>query len=195
MSIFKKENLRSVEPTPAAERRTVMVVDDKDANISVMAAILRPHFHIIEARDGQEALKMIEDMPEPETLACIVSDHRMPKMTGVQLFEKVAELLPQTRRVLVTGYVDLDAVVDSINRAAIYKFISKPFDAPDFLLTIKCAVTAYEQAQLMADYYKELDKVELSPQASVLFTRAKQAGQELAALSAELRALRVQNGG
>ncbi|WP_342119264.1 response regulator [Pseudoduganella sp. OTU4001] len=124
-----------------------MIVDDKSANLSVMAAILRPHFRVLEANDGQEALTMLQTMDDAQEVACIVSDHRMPRMTGVELFEQLQPLLPNAVRIIVTGYIDVDAVVDAINKAEVYKFIVKPFDAREFLAMVQRAVDKFDEEQ------------------------------------------------
>ncbi|UGQ47987.1 response regulator [Massilia endophytica] len=140
----KLEQSRAPE-LPAGDRYTIMIIDDKDANLAVMTAVLRPHYHLVEARDGQEALTILERMAEREQLACIISDQRMPGLSGVELLEKVHALLPHTTRIIVSGYIDVDAVVDSINKAEIHRFIAKPFDAHEFLSAVRRAVTQFER--------------------------------------------------
>ncbi len=142
----KLSQLKALESAASASQ-TVMIVDDKSANLSVMAAILRPHFHVLEANDGQEALTMLQSLEDPQSVACIISDHRMPRMTGVELFEQLQSVLPDAVRVIVTGYIDVDAVVDAINKAEVYRFVVKPFDAKEFLATVKAAVDKFEQQQ------------------------------------------------
>ncbi|MBV8636039.1 MAG: response regulator [Burkholderiaceae bacterium] len=147
MAIFNKQALESItaKEMSNAAVHSVMIVDDKAANLSVMAAILRPHYHLLEAHNAQEALALIEEYPDRESLACILSDYRMPIMTGVDFLERAKQLLPLTSRVIVTGYIDVDAIIDSINKAEIHRFIVKPFDASDFLAAIESAVQAYEK--------------------------------------------------
>ncbi|SHH30248.1 response regulator [Massilia sp. CF038] len=149
MSIFKAENLAQADQRAALPqpRHSVLVVDDVRANASVMAAILRPHFNLFEAHDADQALALLDALPAGQTLACIISDHRMPRMSGVQLFDLLRQRVPHTQRVMVTGYMDMDALVDAINRAEIYRFVAKPFDATDFLLTVQCAAAAFETVQ------------------------------------------------
>lgn len=194
MAIFKQERLARIESDLAQRvfRHTVMIVDDKDSNVSVMAAILRPYFHLIEANDGQEALALIDDMADTGMLACVISDHRMPKMTGVDLFEQVLPRLPQARRILVTGYLDLDAIVDAINKGEIYRFIAKPFDAAEFLLTVRIAVASFESQRQLAQFHQELEAQwsDRSGKAAELLAGVRQANEEMATLDAELRALR-----
>jgi response regulator RpfG family c-di-GMP phosphodiesterase len=158
MAIFSQQKLAQLQSSgKAPERRhKVMIVDDKDANLSVMAAILRPHYEILEARDGQEALRLVEELDASDSLACIISDHRMPRLTGVEFFERIQPLLPRTIRIIVSGYIDVDAVVDSINKAEVYKFIVKPFDASDFLLTVNRAIESFELQQQFSDRHAQL---------------------------------------
>lgn len=191
MAIFKTENLALLDRQGALSdpRHTVMLVDDMDANVSVMAAILRPHFHVIEARDGQEALRLIGALPSSQELACIVSDHRMPRMSGVQLFERTSVLLPETLRILVTAYLDLDAIVDAVNAGKIARFIAKPFDAGGFLLAVQCAVAAFEHQRLLNAYHRALEAALPAPPAAAAALRdqADAAREQLAALEAGAR--------
>jgi response regulator RpfG family c-di-GMP phosphodiesterase len=192
MSIFKAENLAQADGKAALPepRHTVMVVDDVRANASVMAAILRPYFHLIEAHDGEEAMALIDALPASQELACVISDHRMPRMSGVQLFERLRRTLPHTRRVLVTGYMDMDALVDAINRAEVYRFVAKPFDAADFLLTARCAVAAFEAVRLQGAYQLALAALlpHAPPALDALRSAANDAHSAQTALETELLA-------
>ena len=188
MAIFKTENLALLDQQGALSdsHHTVMLVDDMDANVSVMAAILRPHFHLIEAHDGEEALRLIGALPPSQELACIVSDHRMPRMSGVQLFEHSSVLLPDPVRILVTAYLDLDAIVDAVNTGKIARFIAKPFDAGSFLLAVQCAVAAYAHQRLLNAYHRALEAALPAPPpaAAALRDQANAAREQLAALEA-----------
>jgi response regulator RpfG family c-di-GMP phosphodiesterase len=194
MSNFKTSNLAALGAPQSlpANRPSVMIVDDMDANVSVMATILRPHFHVIEAGNGPEALALAEAVRAPQALACIISDHRMPRMSGVQLFERMQRLLPDARRILVTGYLDIDAIIDAINKGKIYHFVAKPFDAPEFLLTVRCAVASFQAAVQRQAWHAAL--AEMAPAAppalAGLQRQADEAELELAALEAQLLALR-----
>ena len=160
MAIFSKSRLEQVEarerPDPA--RQTIMIVDDEDANLRVLSTLLEPLYRLVTARDGRQALDMIEAMPDRDALACIISDQRMPRMTGVELFQRVRVLLPRTMCIIVSGFIDLDAIVDSINRADIYQFIIKPFDANDFVLTVKRAVESFELKRQLDAYHQQLEE-------------------------------------
>jgi len=159
MAIFKKERLDVRAET--ALQHTVLLVDDEPDNLSVLSSILGNRYQILQAADGQEALDMVRAMPNPETLTLVVSDQRMPRLTGVQLCEQLCTLSPNTVRIIVTGYIDIDAIVDSINRARIYRFVIKPFDRHDFELTVQRSVEAFEMKRKLDDYVVNLEsKVE-----------------------------------
>lgn len=158
MAVFKRQALDKLDQRKAqAARHKVMLVDDKESNRMVMAAVLKPHFDLLEADDGSTAAEQIAAMPDREQLACIVSDYRMPNLNGVGLFEKVRPLVPNAARIIVTGYIDIDALIDSINRAHIDHFIVKPFDAADFLATVKESVARFEAQQRHAAYVADLE--------------------------------------
>ncbi|HEY5801317.1 MAG TPA: diguanylate cyclase [Burkholderiaceae bacterium] len=158
MALFSKKKLDELVARELSNepRQTVLIVDDEEANRNVMANILGPYFNLLQATDGQDALRVIDGLGPSAQLACIVSDQRMPNLTGIELFQRVQKLLPLTVRIIVTGYVDVDSIVDSINNAEIYKFIVKPFDVNDFLLTVRRGVESYELHRQLSEYHRDL---------------------------------------
>jgi two-component system, sensor histidine kinase ChiS len=159
MPLFSSEKLKEIKAreVPSGNRPRVLLVDDEPANLRMMAALLEREVELLEAPDGQAAWELIQSLPESETLSCIVSDQRMPRLTGVELFERVQPVMPRVVRIIVTGFVDVDAIIDSINKAEIYKFIVKPFDANDFKLTVKRAIEAHAMQQRLDAYHRELE--------------------------------------
>ena len=159
MPLFSAEKLKEIKAreAPAVDRPRVLLVDDEPANLRMMAALLEREFELLEAPDGQAAWELIEGLAETESLACIVSDQRMPRLTGVELFERVHPVLPRVVRIIVTGFVDVDAIIDSINKAEIYKFIVKPFDANDFKLTVRRAIEAHQMQRRLDTHHRELE--------------------------------------
>lgn len=162
MGVFsqkKLHDLRSREET--TKRHTIMIVDDEEANLKVLSSVLGQSYNLIKALDGQEAYEKIQEMDDPSAISLVISDQRMPRMTGVELFEKIGTLLPKTIRIIVTGYVDVESIIDSINKANIYKFILKPFDRRDLQLTVQRAIESYELQYRLDGYVKTLeDKVQ-----------------------------------
>lgn len=160
MAIFKKISPSELAAAPAPPKYTILLVDDEKENLNVLRSILGTRYNILLAKDGQEALDLVQNMVNPEQLTLVVSDQRMPRLTGVQLCEQLCTISPDTIRIIVTGYIDIDAIVDSVNRARIYKFVIKPFDRHDFELTIQRALEAWE-AKHQHDLYVNNLKTEL----------------------------------
>lgn len=125
------------------EKPLIMLVDDEEPNLTALADLLEDDYEIITSANGLDALSKIEAMDDPAKIQLIISDQRMPKMTGVEFFERIIDRMPDTVRIILTGYTDIKAIIDSINKANIYKFITKPFEPDDFLLTVKRAIETH----------------------------------------------------
>ena len=151
MSIFDKKRLQKLKEIELKDKKhTIMIVDDEEAHLSSMESLLSEDYHIITAKDGQEALDMIIGTENPGSISLIISDQRMPKLTGLQLFEKIKDILPNTIRIILTAYDDKDVMMDAINKIEIDKFILKPFEPEDLKNSIKRAVESFE-IQLKAE--------------------------------------------
>lgn len=120
------------------------------------------------ALSGEEALEVIEEIQEDgDELALIISDFIMPRMKGDELLIKVKELAPDAIKILLTGQADLDGVRNAINQAGLYRFIAKPWDASDLLLTVDAGIKSYlqkTQIDLFDAEIKLLNKLNLAGQ-------------------------------
>ena len=103
-------------------RPTVLFVDDEAHIVTLLKVMFRADFEVLSATSGQGALDIIQT----RKVHVIVSDQRMPGMSGTELLAKVSKLSPGTMRILLTGYSDLAAMVGSINEGEIYRFVHKP---------------------------------------------------------------------
>lgn len=113
----------------------LLIVDDEPKIVRTLDRLLRPHFHTHPANSGAEAL----DILRSNRIHVILSDQRMPEMTGVALLEKTKQLWPNTTRVLLTGYSDLSAVVNSVNKGEIFRYITKPWKNDELIEVVKLA--------------------------------------------------------
>ena len=116
-----------VEPpveTPGARKARILFVDDEERIVTALRSIFRPNYHVFTATNGPEALEFVRKF-QPHV---VVSDQRMPQMTGVELLRRVKGIAPNAVRMLLTGYSDLAAIVGSINDGEVFRFISKPWD-------------------------------------------------------------------
>jgi response regulator RpfG family c-di-GMP phosphodiesterase len=123
-----------------------------------MESFLSDDYNIIPAQDGYEALDIIKKMDHPEKISLIISDQRMPKLTGLQLFEKIKDILPNTLLMILTGYNDEDVIIDAINKVHTYHFILKPFEPNDLKLTVKNSVEAFDRQLEVEAKHHEMEK-------------------------------------
>lgn len=119
-------------------QKTVLIVDDEVAITQLFERQFRDQpFRTLVANSGQQALVILEQ----ESVAVIVADQRMPGMTGVELFAIVQQCFPSTVRLLLSGYTDFEALADAVNKGAISKFISKPWDYKKLRLCLDQALS------------------------------------------------------
>jgi len=116
-------------------RPRLLFVDDEQRVLNSMRIMFRRQFDLFLASHGAEALDIVRD----KDIDVIVADHRMPKMTGVEVLSKVRALSPRTVRILLTGYADLDAVEGSINESEVFRFLTKPCAPAQLRETIELA--------------------------------------------------------
>jgi YesN/AraC family two-component response regulator len=128
------------------KKHTIMIVDDEVCCLNSLESLLSEGYHIITALDGQEALDCIQKMEHPEKISLIISDQRMPRLTGIQLFEKLKDIIPNTIRIILTGY-DKDANSEAAKEAQIFQIISKPFDPDDLKEKIRHVIEEFERRE------------------------------------------------
>lgn len=139
---------------------SLFFVDDERNILSAVARLF--HGSPIELRsfsDPQEALEAFSASPP----AAIVSDYRMPGMDGIELLERCREISPNTMRILLTGYVDLDAAVNAINRGSVYRFLRKPWETPELKAAVLGAIAesiASRATNALPSYFSSLLGVE-----------------------------------
>jgi two-component system, sensor histidine kinase and response regulator len=123
----------------------ILCVDDEIDNVEALERIFRKKYEIIKATSGQEALNWLKVNRGP--LPLIITDQRMPEMTGVEFLERTLESHPDTIRILLTGYTDLESVISAVNQGQIYRYLTKPWDPHDLAMTVENAIEKYELSQ------------------------------------------------
>jgi len=115
----------------------ILLVDDEASILSSLKRVLRPKgYTIITAESGAEGLRLLEE----NAVDLIISDMRMPEMTGAQFLGKAKERYPEVTRILLTGYSEITSTVSAINDGGIYHYLQKPWDEQDLILTIQRAL-------------------------------------------------------
>ena len=124
------------DTTPAAPAR-ILCVDDEPSILSALRRVFRPHgYTVFVANSGAEGLAVLEQ----EAIDVVVSDMRMPEMDGAQFLERVFERWPATKRILLTGYADASATIAAINRGKIWRYVAKPWNDDELVLTVQQAL-------------------------------------------------------
>ena len=122
------------------KKYSILFVDDEKRILTALRSIFRREYHVYIATGGDEAL----DILSKNTIDVIVSDQRMPNMLGNELLAKVHQQFPKTMRLLLTGFMDKEAIIKTINEGEIYRFINKPWRNDDIHQTIAEAALASE---------------------------------------------------
>lgn len=158
MSVFDIKNLPE-KPDKELDKPLIMLVDDEVENINVLRQLLEAHFQIITGLNGAEAIELINNMVDPTKIQLIITDQRMPKVTGVEFLEQIVDRMPDTIRIILTGYSDTQVIIDAINKAKLYKFLTKPFDPVELSMTVKRGVEAYQMRQALVHYAANLERL------------------------------------
>ncbi len=131
-----------LQVNPKNEKHTILLVDDEVNNLQLLRRTLRHDYNILTASNGKEALEIVEG--KGDEIALIVSDQKMPEMEGTEFLKRVAGEYPDIVKILLTGHLDVDAIVDSINDCHLYQYIVKPFDPEELKLTIDSGIKKFD---------------------------------------------------
>jgi DNA-binding NtrC family response regulator len=136
----------------ASQKHTLLVVDDETDVCDSVHDLLRREFKVLKAKSADEGLKLMRD----NEVHIIMTDQRMPKVTGVELLKSVRAGHPQAIRMLFTGYADIDSVIAAINQGHIFKFLKKPWQPNDLEIAVREAAGEYERLVEQADVMDKL---------------------------------------
>ena len=117
----------------------VLYVDDEVNNLNSFKASFRRDFEIYTASSAKEGRKILDS----HEIGVIITDQRMPGMTGIEFLESILPVYPDTIRILLTGFSDINAVMDAINRGQVYKYLVKPWQNDELKMYIENALEIY----------------------------------------------------
>lgn len=137
----------------AEKKITILYVDDEENNLISFKATFRIQHHVLTAISGEEAFKILKT----KEVDIIITDQRMPAMTGVEFLEKVIQEFPDPIRILLTGYADMSAVVDAVNKGKIFHYVTKPWNEEELNLTIMRAYAKYLEKAQLTDMNEKLE--------------------------------------
>lgn len=121
----------------------VLYLDDEVHNLTAFRAAFRRDFQVHVTTEPTDAVRILREHP----IEVIISDQKMPKLSGVEFFELIAPDYPDPVRMLLTGHADIDAVIDAINKGQIYKYISKPWNETELRELVQEASGLYHDRQ------------------------------------------------
>jgi CheY-like chemotaxis protein len=127
----------------AAARPRILVVDDEEAILETMTFTFEDDYEVFTSTDARRALELLD---EKAPVAVILSDQRMPHMSGVEFLRKASKRHPETVRIILTGFADMDAIIDAINDGHVYAYITKPWEPDHLKQVMKQAVDHYQLA-------------------------------------------------
>lgn len=133
--------------------QTLLIVDDEVDNLDALERIFRKRYHLLRANSGIEALRLLEKNPRIDV---IISDQRMPQMTGVEFLEKTLNTHPKSVRILLTGYTDIDSIIAAVNQGHIFRYITKPWDSTDLANSVEQAMDYFARGEQLEIKNKEL---------------------------------------
>jgi CheY-like chemotaxis protein len=122
--LLGKKHLSLVDQTTVGAQ-TLLLLDDEPSILASLTRLLRREgYTILTATSPEEAFNLMANQPAQ----VVISDQRMPEMSGTEFLSRIRQLYPDTLRIVLTGYTDLESVTGAINRGSIYKFLTKPWD-------------------------------------------------------------------
>ena len=132
---------RQLSTLERAKKLKILVVDDEPDNLDLLYRTFRRDFHVLKADSGINALDVLAAEGE---VAVIISDQRMPEMKGTEFLSKTVPQFPDTVRIILTGFTDIEDLVEAINAGQVYKYITKPWDPSELKAVVQRAAETYD---------------------------------------------------
>jgi two-component system, sensor histidine kinase and response regulator len=153
------------DATSTNHKPTILYVDDDRENLRTFRRLFRQQYDVLLAESGAEGLELLR---EHSPIPVIITDQRMPEMTGIEFLENTIRLSPASIRIIITGFTDVQALIDAINTGQVYRYITKPWDEQELYVTIKRALENYRlkrhNEQLLVDLQRQNQELEASYQ-------------------------------
>ncbi len=131
------------------EKGQVLYVDDEEINLINFREAIEDEFEIFTAISGEQALEVLAKEGE---MALVVSDQRMPGMTGIELLTLIKDKYPESVRMIISAYTEIGELIEAINKAEVYRYYVKPWEDDGLRLTVRNAVKSYNLAKEVRAY-------------------------------------------
>ena len=151
----------------AEPRSTILCVDDEQDVVDSLYDTLMDTYNVKTATSGEEALKIFNE----EDIILVITDQRMPEMEGTELLAKISEIKPICKKILLTGYADINAAIDAINKGSVDRYFSKPWEDEELIQAIEGLLAIYKTDEFLAKVIEdakgmkeEVEKAKMSPE-------------------------------
>jgi sigma-B regulation protein RsbU (phosphoserine phosphatase) len=151
----------------------ILYVDDEEDNLVVFNSTFRRDYDIHLAKSGQEGLEIMKRHP----IQLIITDQRMPEMTGIQFLEKVIPDYPDCIRMILTGFSDIEAIIQAINTGRVYRYITKPWNKEELKINIDKALETYRLREQNRKLVEDLKEANITLEQKVIERTKKIASQ------------------
>lgn len=138
----------------ASRKHTVLVVDDEPDVCDSVHDLLRREFRVLKANGASEGMRLLSE----EEVHIIMTDQRMPKVSGVELLTSASNHRPDAIRMLFTGFADLESIIAAINQGHIYQFLKKPWQPEELIGAVRAAAAEYDRlcaSEVEAEHLRE----------------------------------------
>ncbi len=132
---------------------SILYVDDEENNLFSFKATFRLKYKVFTAISGADAIDIVKN----NQIHIIITDQRMPEMTGVEFLEEIIKINAAPMRILLTGYTDMAAVVDAVNKGNIFHYLNKPWSEEELDQTIQRAYDVYAERQKIVETNSQLE--------------------------------------
>ncbi len=122
------------------QKPKILYVDDEKASLTGFKSVFRDNYNVFTASSAKEGYKIMKN----NNISIVISDQRMPEETGVEFLQKIKVEFPETVRMMITGYSDINAVINAINKSMVYYYFAKPYEAEDMKLILNNAIETLE---------------------------------------------------
>ncbi|MEQ9202870.1 MAG: response regulator [Cyclobacteriaceae bacterium] len=142
---------------------SLLYVDDETTNLRVFKSNFRKYFNVYTCASPLEAIELLKE----QKVQVIVTDQRMPEMTGTEFLERILPEYPDVIKIILTGFTDIEAIKDGINRCGIHKYITKPWNFDEMKGVLDRAMEAYQQSQDTEEHMKVLETTNVELESKV----------------------------
>jgi signal transduction histidine kinase len=132
---------------------SILYLDDEEQNLISFQALFRRQYNVFTTTSAHEAVDILNN----NDIQLIFSDQKMPEVSGVEFFETILPDFPHPVRILLTGYADIEAVIDAINKGQVYRYVAKPWDANELAICVENALEKYRREQELLSKSNDLD--------------------------------------